>query len=123
MRKLKEDFITAVGNTNKKLIFYPTKYFDEIENKFMTTLDEFEKLQKINVLLQQLMDESKKKINGQYNHPVDTEEEVRILKAKILDLTRRYEATEAINLDQNIQLEKTSQFSCQSPNIQAQIHL
>ena len=92
MRKLKEDFITVVGNTMKKLRFYPTKYFYEIENKFMTTLDEFEKLQKINVLLQQLMYESEKKRNGQYNHLVDIEEKVRRLKDKILDLTGIYEA-------------------------------
>ena len=51
-----------------------------------------------------LTDDEMKRIKRN-NHPVDTEEEVRRLEAKILDRTRRYEAAEAINLDQNIQLE------------------
>ena len=51
-----------------------------------------------------LTDDEMKRIKWN-NHPIDTEEEVGRLKDKILDLKRIYEAAEAMNLDQNIQLE------------------
>ena len=87
---MKEDFLTAIGDAKKKLSFYPENVFDKIENKFMVTLSDLEILFKISELLQGLWIESKSS-KRQNNHPAETEQEVKRLKDKVLDLTRRYE--------------------------------
>ena len=56
----------------------------------MVTLSELETIFKISELLQGLWIESKSS-KRQNNHPAETEEKLKILKDKVLDLTRRYE--------------------------------
>jgi len=56
----------------------------------LVTLSELETVFKISELLQGLWIESKSS-KRQNNHPAETEEGVKRLKAKVLDLTRRYE--------------------------------
>ena len=90
LKKLKEDFLTTIKDAKKKLSFSLKNVFDKIENKFMVTLSELETVFKINELLQGVWIESKSS-KSQNNHQVETEEEVKRLKSKVLDLTRRYE--------------------------------
>ena len=87
---MKEDFLIAIENTKKKISFYPINVFDKIENMFMVTLSELETIFKISELLQGLWIQSKSS-KRQNNHPTKTEEKVKRLKAKFLDVTRRYE--------------------------------
>ena len=125
-----EYFPTTIGDAKKKLSFYPKNVFDKIENKFMVTLSELETIFKISELLQGLWIKSKSS-KRQNNHPAKTEEKVKRLKAKVLDLTRRYEGKlrekeqenevleyQVVNLTEQI---RAAEKTCSEQHIQLEI--
>ena len=124
---MKEDFLTTIGDAKKKLSFYPENVFDKIENKFMVTLSELETVFKISELLQGLWIESKSS-KRQNDHPAETKEKLKRLKAKVLDVTRRYEGRlrekerekevlkyQVVNLDEQI---RAAEKTCPEQHIQ-----
>ena len=91
LKKLKEYFLTTIEDAKKKLSFYPKNVFDSIENKFMATLSELEIVFKISELLQGLWTDSKNS-RRTCKSPVDTKNDLKILKDKFYALTKKHEA-------------------------------
>ena len=104
LKKLKEDFLTTIGDAKKKLSLYPEMFFDKIENKFMVTLSELKTIFKISELLHGFWIESKRS-RRKYKSREDTKNDLKILKDKFFALTKKHEADEMILNEQRIQLD------------------
>ena len=104
LKKLRESFLIAIENTKKRISFYPINVFDKIENMFMVTLCELETVFKINELLHGLWMESKNS-RRKCKSPVDTKNDLKILKDKFCALTKKHEAAEMILSERRIELD------------------